>query len=91
MKLFPLFDKVVVKRDDVERVTPGGILLPDQAKSKPVFGKVIAVGPGKKDEDAMCVKVGDRVLFDSYSGTEVTVEGEKLLVMPQLSILALTK
>jgi chaperonin GroES len=91
MKLFPLFDKVVVQRDDAQTKTPGGILLPDQAKSKPVFGKVLAVGPGKKDEDEMAVKVGDRVLFDSYSGTEVTIDGEKLLVMPQASILALAK
>jgi len=85
MKIRPLHDRVIVKRLDEERTSPGGIVIPDTAAEKPVQGKVIAVGKGKILEDgsvrAPDVKVGDKVLFGKYSGTEVKVEGEELLVM----------
>ncbi|HXS27389.1 MAG TPA: co-chaperone GroES [Steroidobacteraceae bacterium] len=85
MKIRPLHDRVIVKRLDEERTSPGGIVIPDTAAEKPVQGKVVAVGKGKILEDgsvrAPDVKVGDKVLFGKYSGTEVKVEGEELLVM----------
>jgi chaperonin GroES len=85
MKIRPLHDRVIVKRLDEERTSPGGIVIPDTAAEKPVQGKIIAVGKGKILEDgtvrAPDVKVGDKVLFGKYSGTEVKVEGEELLVM----------
>lgn len=85
MKIRPLHDRVIVKRLEEERTSPGGIVIPDTAAEKPIQGKVIAVGKGKILEDgsvrAPDVKVGDKVLFGKYSGTEVKVEGEELLVM----------
>ncbi len=85
MKIRPLHDRVIVKRLEEERTSPGGIVIPDTAAEKPIQGKVVAVGKGKILEDgsvrAPDVKVGDKVLFGKYSGTEVKVEGEELLVM----------
>ncbi len=85
MKIRPLHDRVIVKRLEEERTSPGGIVIPDTAAEKPIQGKVVAVGKGKILEDgsvrAPDVKVGDKVLFGKYSGPEVKVEGEELLVM----------
>lgn len=85
MKIRPLHDRVIVKRLDNERKTASGIVIPDNAAEKPDQGEVIAVGPGKKDENGKVipidVKVGDRVLFGKYAGQTVKVEGEELLVM----------
>ena len=92
MKLIPLNDKIVVERLEAEAKTSGGIILPDTAKEKPKQGKVLAVGEGKPLESgkrgALQVKVGDRVLFTSYSGSEVTVEGKEYLIMTEDDILA---
>ena len=92
MKIEPLGDKVVVERLEPEEVTSGGIVLPDSAKEKPQEGKVVAVGIGRQTESGevvrMSVKKGDRILFTSYAGTEVTVEGKEYLVMPEEDILA---
>jgi len=92
MKLRPLGDKVVVKRLEAEEVTRGGIVLPDSAKEKPQRGKVVAVGDGKLTDSGErakpTVKKGDQVLFTSYAGTEVKVDGEELLVMDESDILA---
>jgi len=81
----PLHDRVIVKREAEERKSPGGIVIPDTATEKPILGKVIAVGQGKILENGhvrpLDVKVGDKVLFGKYSGTEVKVEGEELVVM----------
>jgi chaperonin GroES len=92
MKIRPLHDRVIVKRLEEERVSAGGIVIPDTAAEKPVQGKVIAVGKGKILEDgsvrALDVKVGDRILFGKYSGTEVKVDGEELLVMREEDLLA---
>ena len=85
MKIRPLHDRVIVKRLEEERTSPGGIVIPDTAAEKPVQGKIVAVGKGKILEDGQVrpldVKVGDKILFGKYSGTEVKVEGEELLVM----------
>ena len=85
MKIRPLHDRVIVKRVDQERKTASGIVIPETAAEKPDQGEVIAVGPGKRDEDgkriALDVKKGDRVLFGKYAGQTVKVEGEELLVM----------
>ena len=96
MKLKPLGDKVVVKRLEAEEKTKGGIVLPDTAKEKPKRGKVVAVGPGKTLESGEVakpsVKKGDEVIFASFAGTEITVDGEELLIMSTDDILAvLTK
>jgi len=92
MKLRPLGDKVVVKRVEAEERTSGGIVLPDTAKEKPQRGKVISVGSGKLldsgERVAPSVKAGDRVLFSSYAGTEVKIDGNELLVMDESDILA---
>ncbi len=92
MKIRPLHDRVIVKRLEEERTSPGGILIPDTAAEKPVQGKVIAVGKGKILDDgqvrALDVKVGDKVLFGKYSGTEVKVDGEDLLVMREEDLVA---
>jgi len=92
MKLRPLGEKIVVKRLEAEQVTRGGIVLPDSAKEKPQRGKVLAVGEGKLLEDgkraAPAVKKNDEVLFTSYAGTEVKVDGEELLVMDESDVLA---
>ncbi|MBK7258138.1 MAG: co-chaperone GroES [Ignavibacteriae bacterium] len=93
MKLKPLADRVVIKPSPAEEKTKGGIILPDTAKEKPVVGEVVAVGPGKVTEDgkkvAPEVKVGDKVLYGKYSGTEVTVEGEEYLIMREADIFAI--
>ncbi len=88
----PLNDRIIVKRMDTEEQTSsGGIIIPDSAKEKPQEGKVIAVGPGKRDEDgkrmAPDVKEGDRVLFGKYAGTEVKLDGEEYLIMREDDIL----
>lgn len=92
MKVVPLNDKIVVKRLEAEDKTAGGIVLPDTAKEKPKQGKVLSVGDGKLLESgkraAFQVKEGDRVLFTSYSGSEVVVDGEELLIMTEEDILA---
>lgn len=93
MKVVPLNDKVVVKRVEAEEKTAGGILLPDKAKEKPKEGKIRSVGPGRVLESGKRstpqVKAGNRVLFSSYAGTEVTVDGEDLLIMSEDDILAI--
>ena len=92
MKISPLHDRVIVKRMEEERTTPGGIVIPDAATEKPIKGEVIAAGNGKILENgdirALDVKVGDKVLFGKYAGTEVKVEGEELLVMKEDDIMA---
>ncbi|TAJ55055.1 MAG: co-chaperone GroES [Nevskiaceae bacterium] len=92
MNLRPLHDRVIVKRLEEEKKSAGGIIIPDQAAEKPVRGEVIAVGPGKKDDNgkniALDVKAGDVVLFGKYSGSEVKVEGQDYLVMREDDIVA---
>lgn len=92
MKIRPLHDRVVIKRKEEEQRSPGGIVIPDTAKEKPIRGEVIAVGKGKilesGDQRPLDVKVGDEVLFGKYAGTEVKVEGEELLVMREDDIIA---
>jgi chaperonin GroES len=91
MKFRPLHDRVVVKRIEEEAKTPGGIIIPDTAKEKPQQGEVIAVGPGARDEagkvNPLDVKVGDRVLFGKWSGSEVKIDGQDLLIMKESDIL----
>jgi chaperonin GroES len=91
MKLIPLEDRVVVKPQEAESKTPGGIVLPDTAKEKPLIGKVIAVGPGKLDDDGkripMSVKKNDTVLFGKYSGSEVELDGEDYKILRESEIL----
>jgi chaperonin GroES len=93
MKLKPLADRIVVKPAVAEDKTKGGLFLPDTAKEKPVWGEVIAVGSGKVTDEgkkvALEVKVGDKVLYGKYSGTEVTVEGEEVLIMRESDIFAI--
>ena len=92
MKLRPLHDRVIVKRMEEERMSAGGIVIPDSATEKPIRGEVLAVGNGKILENgekrALDINVGDTVLFGKYSGTEVKVEGEELLVMREEDIMA---
>jgi chaperonin GroES len=92
MKIRPLHDRVIVKRLEEERTSPGGIVIPDTATEKPIQGKVIAVGKGKILEDGnvrpLDVKVGDKILFGKYSGTEVKMDGEELLVMREEDVMA---
>jgi len=91
MKIRPLHDRVIVRRLDNERKTASGIVIPETAAEKPDQGEVVAVGPGKRDENgkhiAVDVKVGDRVLFGKYSGQTVKVEGDELLVMREEDIM----
>lgn len=93
MNIKPLADRVVIKPSQAEERTKGGIILPDTAKEKPVVGQVVAVGPGKVTDDgkkvALEVKVGDKVLYGKYSGTEVNVEGEDYLIMREADIFAI--
>jgi chaperonin GroES len=93
MKIKPLADRVVIKPSPAEEKTKGGIILPDTAKEKPVMGEVVAVGPGKVSDDGkkilLDVKVGDKVLYGKYSGTEVTVDGEEYLFMREADIFAI--
>ena len=92
MKIRPLHDRVIVKRLEEERTSPGGIVIPDTAAEKPMQGKIVAVGKGKILEDgqvrALDVKVGDKILFGKYSGTEVKVDGEELVVMREEDVMA---
>ena len=92
MKIRPLHDRVIIKRMEEERTSPGGIVIPDTATEKPIKGEVLAVGNGKIQENGdvrpLDVKVGDKVLFGKYSGTEVKVEGDELVVMREDDIMA---
>ena len=92
MKMRPLHDRVIIRRMEEERTSPGGIVIPDSAAEKPIKGEVIAVGNGKVLDSgevrALDLKAGDKVLFGKYSGTEVKVEGEELLVMKEDEIMA---
>ncbi len=91
LKFRPLHDRVVVRRVESEQKTAGGIIIPDTAKEKPQEGEILAVGPGGRDESgklvALDVKVGDRVLFGKWSGTEVKLNGEDLLIMKEADIM----
>jgi len=91
MKFRPLHDRVVVKRIEAEEKSKGGIIIPDTAKEKPQEGEIVAVGPGGRDENgkliAMGVRAGDRVLFGKWSGTEVKLDGEDLLIMKESDIM----
>jgi chaperonin GroES len=91
MKFRPLHDRVVVKRIEGEEKTKGGIIIPDTAKEKPQEGQVVAVGPGSRDDNgklvALDVKAGDRVLFGKWSGTEVKLDGQDLLIMKESDIM----
>ena len=91
MKFRPLHDRVAVKRVEEEQKTKGGLIIPDTAKEKPMQGEVLAVGPGARDEDGelvpMSVQVGDRVLFGKWSGTEVKIDDEEVLIMKESDLL----
>jgi chaperonin GroES len=93
MKLKPLGNRVVVEPTEQEEITAGGIVLPETAKEKPQKGKVLSVGPGERDDDGkyipMDVKAGDTVLFAKYSGTEIKVDGKKLLILRESDLLAI--
>ncbi|MEO7149906.1 MAG: co-chaperone GroES [Rhodanobacteraceae bacterium] len=93
MKLRPLHDRVIIKRLEAETKSAGGIVIPDTATEKPVKGEVVAVGTGKILEDGkvrpLAVKAGDKVLFGKYSGTEVKVDGDELLVMREEDLMAI--
>ncbi len=95
MAFRPLHDRVVVKRLEGEEKTKGGIIIPDTAKEKPQEGKIVAVGPGARDENGklnpLDVKAGDRVLFGKWSGTEVKIDGEDLLIMKESDILGIVE
>ena len=91
MKINPLSDRVIIKPSPAEEKTKGGIILPDTAKEKPVVGEVIAVGPGKRDDGKFLeteLKIGDKVLYGKYSGTEVTLDGQEFLIMRESDIFA---
>ena len=91
MAFTPLHDRVVVRRTEGDEKTAGGLIIPDSAKEKPAEGEVIAVGAGARDEDgdrvAMDVKAGDKILFGKWSGTEITLDGEELLIMKESDIM----
>ncbi|HEY0622756.1 MULTISPECIES: co-chaperone GroES [unclassified Sphingomonas] len=91
MHFRPLHDRVVVRRIEAEEKTSGGIIIPDTAKEKPQEGEVVAVGPGNRDDSGtlveLSVKAGDRILFGKWSGTEVKIDGEDLLIMKESDIL----
>lgn len=94
LKIKPLADRVIVKpSEDAESKTAGGIIIPDTAKEKPQQGKIVAVGPGKVDENGkpikMNVKVGDKILYSKYGGTEIEYEGDKYLIMSESDIYAI--
>ncbi len=93
MKFRPLHDRVVVRRIDAEEKTAGGIIIPDTAQEKPQQGEVVAVGPGARGDDneliPLDVKAGDRVLFGKWSGTEVKIDGEELLIMKESDIMGI--
>jgi chaperonin GroES len=93
MKLRPLHDRVLVRRVEQEAKTTGGIIIPDTAQEKPMEGDVIAVGPGARGEDGkvrpLDVKAGDRVLFGKWSGTEVKIDGEELMIMKESDVMGI--
>ncbi len=93
MKVKPLADRVLIKAKEVEETRRGGIIIPDTAKEKPQEGTIISVGPGKLDENGklipMTLKQGDRIIFSKYAGTEITIDGEELLIMRESDILAI--
>ena len=93
MKFRPLHDRIVVRRVTAEEKTLGGIIIPDTAKEKPMEGEVVAVGPGARDEQGQVqpldVKAGDRVLFGKWSGTEVRIDGEELLIMKESDVMGI--
>ena len=93
MKFRPLHDRVVIRRLDAEEKTSGGIIIPDTAQEKPMEGEVVAAGPGARNEQgqivALEVKAGDRILFGKWSGTEVKLDGEELLIMKELDIMGI--
>ena len=95
MAFRPLHDRVVVRRIDSDEKTAGGIIIPDTAKEKPQEGEVVAVGPGARDEDGdripMDVNAGDRILFGKWSGTEVKIDGEDLLIMKESDIMGVVE
>ena len=95
MKIRPLHDRVIVKLEEEERKSPGGIVIPDTATEKPIFGKVVAVGKGKLLDNGevrpLDVKVGDKILFGKYSGTEVKMDGEELVVMREEDVMAVVE
>ena len=95
MKFRPLHDRVLVRRVEAEEKTKGGIIIPDTAKEKPQEGEVIAVGPGGRDENGnlipIDVKAGDRVLFGKWSGTEIKIEGEDLLIMKESDVMGVVE
>jgi chaperonin GroES len=94
-KLIPLGDRLLVERLEAEEKTAGGIVLPDAAKEKPIQGKVIAVGEGRRDDDGelvpMQVKKGDKILFGKYAGTEVKLDGDEYLIMKEDDVLAIVE
>src|SRR5688572_32091083 len=95
MKFRPLHDRVVVRRVDAEEKTKGGIIIPDTAKEKPQEGEIVAAGPGARDESGklvpLDVKAGDRILFGKWSGTEVRIDGEDLLIMKESDIMGVVE
>jgi chaperonin GroES len=95
MKFRPLHDRVVVKRIEAEEKTKGGIIIPDTAKEKPQEGEVVAVGPGARDESgklvALELKAGDRILFGKWSGTEIKLDGEDLLIMKESDVMGIVE
>ena len=95
MKFRPLHDRVVVRRLDAEEKTAGGIIIPDTAKEKPMEGEIVTVGPGARDETGKLVpfdvKSGDRILFGKWSGTEVKLDGEDLLIMKESDIMGIVE
>ena len=95
MKLIPLHDRVVVKHAEEDEKTSGGIIIPETAKEKPQQGKVVAVGPGKVAADGTLIPLnvtkGDRILFNKYAGTEISIDGEQMLIMREDDILAVVE
>lgn len=95
MKLRPLHDRVLVRRSEEEAISAGGIIIPDTAKEKPMQGEVIAVGPGARNNRgeiiAPDVRKGDRVLFGKYSGTEVTIDGEELVIIKESDVMGVVE
>jgi chaperonin GroES len=93
MKFRPLHDRILVRRIEAEEKTAGGIIIPDTAKEKPMEGEVIAVGPGARDESgklvALDAKVGDHILFGKWSGTDIKINGEELLIMKESDVLGI--
>jgi chaperonin GroES len=93
MKFRPLHDRVVIRRVDAKEKTPGGILIPDSAQEKPMEGEVVTVGPGARNEQgkivALSVRAGDRILFGKWSGTEVKLDGDELLIMNESDVMGI--